>query len=103
VHIIINAQLVTPPSSISCFRTLTMVANVFCHHEVILETDFGKDVYYRFLKKFGAMDFVEDILLTGEETGLRFDIEPRFAPSHVVDRINHDNLNMCLDLMGYRR
>jgi len=102
VHIIINAQLVNPPSSISCFRTLTMVATVFCHHEVILETDFEKDSYYRFLKKFGAMDYVEDILLTGEETGLRFDTEPRFAPSHILDRIDHYNLDLCLDLMGYK-
>jgi len=80
-----------------------MVASVFCHHEVILETDFEKDVYYRFLKKFGAMDFVEDILLTGEETGLRFDTQARFAPSHVLDRIDHNNLDLCLDLMGYKR
>jgi len=103
VHIIINAQLVNPPSSVSCFRTLTMVAHVFCHHSVLIETDFEKDPYYKFLKKFGAMDFVDDILNTGEETGLRFDTEPRFAPSHVLDRIDHDNLDLCLELMGYRR
>ena len=62
MHIIINAQLVNPPSSVSCFRTLTMVAHVFCHHSVLIETDFEKDPYYKFLKKFGAMDFVDDIL-----------------------------------------
>jgi len=102
VHIIINAQLVNPPSSISCFRTLTMVAHIDLKHTVLLETDFEKDPYYRFLKKFGAMDFVEDILLTGEETGLRFDTQPRFAPSHVIDRIDQYNLNSCLDFLGYR-
>jgi len=102
VHIIINAQLVNPPSSVSCFRTLTMVASVFCKHTVLLETDYEKDPYYRFLKKFGAMDFVDDILNTGEETGLRFDIELRFAPSHILDRIDHYNLDQCLELMGYK-
>ncbi len=48
------------------------------------------------------MDYVEDILQIGEEEGLRFDIEPRFAPSHVIDRIDHYNLDSCLDLLGYR-
>jgi hypothetical protein len=48
------------------------------------------------------MDFVDDILNTGEETGLRFDIEPRFAPSHILDRIDHYNLDQCLELMGYK-
>jgi len=102
VHIIINAQLVNPPSSVSCFRTLTMVAHIFHNYTVLLETDFEKDPYYRFLKKFGAMDYVDDILLTGEETGLRFDTEPRFAPSHIIDRIDHYNLDSCLDFLGYR-
>lgn len=102
MQIIINAQLVNPPSSVTCFRTLTMIAHVFCNHSVILETDFEKDSYYTFLKKYGAMDFVDDILQIGEETGLRFDTEPRFAPSHILDRIDHYNLNQCLNLMGYR-
>jgi len=79
-----------------------MVAHIDLNHTVLLETDFEKDPYYRFLKKFGAMDFVEDILLTGEETGLRFDTQARFAPSHVIDRIDQYNLNSCLDLLGYR-
>ena len=48
------------------------------------------------------MDFVDDILQIGEESGLRFDTEPRFAPSHVIDRIDHYNLNNCLELLGYR-
>ena len=102
MHIIINAPLVNPPSSVSCFRTLTMVAHISLNHTVLLETDFEKDPYYRFLKKFGAMDFVDDILQIGEESGLRFDTEPRFAPSHVIDRIDHYNLNNCLELLGYR-
>ena len=102
MHIIINAQLVNPPTSVSCFRTLTMVAHIFLNHDVLIETDFEKDAYYKFLKKFGAMDYVEDIVSIGEETGLRFDIEPKFAPSHVIDRIDHYNLNNCLKLLGYR-
>ena len=77
-----------------------MVAHIFHHHTVLLETDSEKDPYYRFLKKFGAMDYVDDILITGEETGLRFDTEPRFAPSHIIDRIDHYNLNSCLQLLG---
>jgi hypothetical protein len=77
-----------------------MVAHIFHHHTVLLETDYEKDPYYRFLKKFGAMDYVDDILLVGEETGLRFDTEPRFAPSHIIDRIDDYNLNSCLQILG---
>lgn len=56
-----------------------------------------KDPYYIFLKRRGAMDFVDDILLPGEERGIRVDTDYIYAPTAcVVDSITVNNLNYIL-------
>lgn len=49
------------------------------------------------------MDFVEDILLPGEEVGIRVDIDYIYAPTAcVVSTINAYNLKYILNSIGYQ-
>ena len=61
--LLIDGNLVFPPSSTSCFRDVTLYANVFKEIDVVvrIESQF-KDTCYDYLKQHGAFDFVEDII-----------------------------------------
>ena len=49
------------------------------------------------------MDYVDDILLPGEETGNRVDIEFIYSPTVcVVDYIDTRNLNYILQSIGFK-
>jgi len=100
--LIIRGELINPPSSITCFRDLTFYAHEFCSYNVIVEGE-PKDPYYSFLKRRGAMDYVDDILLPGEEIGMRVDSEFVYSPTVcVVDKINAYNLRYVLGCIGVR-
>lgn len=102
-NLIINGDLVNPPSSISCIRDLTFIAHEFLHKEVILECEENKDFYYKFLKLKGGMDFIDDILFIGEEEGERIDTQMHFAPTvFITDSINQYNLMFILQSIGFR-
>jgi len=58
--------------------------------DVLIETN-NVDLYYKWLKPRGAMDYVDDILPVGIENGLRLEPKPEFAPSIIVDRIIPEN------------
>ena len=60
--IIIDATLSEPPSSLACFRDVTLYANCFIKKRVVLEADPEiKDFYWKWLTEKGAFDFIEDI------------------------------------------
>jgi len=102
VNLIINGDLVNPPSSVSSFRELTFFAHEYLHREVILECEDNKDFYYKFLKLRGAMDFIDDILLLGEEEGERIDTQLHYAPTvYITDSINQKNLLIILQSIGF--
>lgn len=89
-----------PPTSISCFRDLTLYAHLFNKYFVLIEAE-PKDPYYRYLKKAGAMDYVDDIILPGEETGIRIDTDFVYAPTAcVVDKITAYNLKYIVQSLG---
>lgn len=93
--------MVNPPSSVSCFRDLTLVAHEYCHYNVLVEVA-PKDPYYTYLKRTGAMDYVDDILLPGEEMGLRVDTDFIYAPTIcVVDKITAVNLEDIFRAIGF--
>lgn len=92
--------MANPPSSISCFRDLTLYAHTFLHYAVLVEVE-PKDPYYKYLRRTGAMDFIDDIVLPGEETGMRVDTGFVYAPTAcVVDSINQNNLKYILKSIG---
>lgn len=100
-NLIINGDIINPPTSVTCFRELTLIANKASHLKVIVEC-LEKDFCWRYLKNFGAMDFVDDILAVGEETGFRIDTEFHYSPTiFVTDRIDHYNLKNILNALGH--
>ena len=69
--LLIDSLLTEPPSSITLFRDITLYANVFKNHEILLECDNEmKDYYYKWLKQKGAFDFISVIVPYGSEKGV---------------------------------
>ena len=61
--IVIDAALTEPPSSVTCFRDLTLYAKCLIERNVIVECEKEmQDIYWRWLKRYGAFDFVEDLV-----------------------------------------
>jgi hypothetical protein len=65
--VIYDSILTEPPSSICCFRDVTLFVKVFCEKDNVLMCPKGtKSNYWRWIKKYGAHDFIEQ-LITEEE------------------------------------
>lgn len=99
-NLIINGDIINPPTSISCFRELTALAKRVNNLAVLIEC-MEKDFYWKYLKTFGAMDFVDDLVEIGCEVGYRIDTELHFAPTvYVTDRIDHYNYRNVVSALG---
>lgn len=69
--LLIDGNLVFPPSSTSCFRDITLYANVFKQVEVVVQIEpVHIDTCYHYLKQHGAFDFVEDIVAPDQQPGI---------------------------------
>jgi len=99
VNLIIDADLTNPPSQRISVRELTFFAHEFRGYNVLLETNSNKDFYYSYLKGI-ALDFIDDIVKVGEETGLRIGNSPIYAPTIIVEFINSKNINYLLKCIG---
>lgn len=70
-NLIIDAELTEPPSEVSVFRDVTLYSKVFMSLYVLIECEQDmKDLYWYWLKKRGAYDFIDAILTPGEELGI---------------------------------
>lgn len=100
----IRGQIVNPPTIILCFRLLTLKLKENREDVVLLETD-NADMYYKWLKPLGGMDFVDDILGIDEEFhGIRIDSKPRkLRPVIRVDKIVPENIHNILDTVKLLR
>ena len=88
--LIIRDELLNPPTWFSSFRDLTLICSMKLHTDIVIESE-DIDLYYKWLKPRGGMDFVEDFVRPGMEEGLRLDTEFQYDPSIVVDRIVPEN------------
>lgn len=80
--VIYDSVLTEPPSSVHCFRDVTLYANVFLEAENLIRCPKGtRSMYWHWIKKYGAHDFVEEILTyeeaqegikVGESQGLNY-------------------------------
>lgn len=101
--LLINGDLINPPSSISCVRDITFIAHEYLDLDVIIECIANKDFYHRYLKNFGAMDYVDDLTIFGEEVGMRIDNDFHFDPTiYVTDIIDARNVQSILTSIGFR-
>ena len=94
MNLIIVAELSSdPPSEGLYFRYLTMVAQKELEYTVLLESEKDYvDIYWKFLKKKGWFDFVDDIILPDwREEGVRIDNELNYPKTIRVDHIRCEN------------
>lgn len=92
--LIIRDQLTCPPTWFAAFRDLTLYCNVFLKQDILIESDFeNTDMYYSWVKARGGMDFVEEFVPIGVETGIRLDFARHYPNTIVVDRISAENLH----------
>jgi hypothetical protein len=71
--VIYDSALTEPPSSIHCFRDVTMYNEVFLKNDNLLECPKGtRSLYWKWIKQYGAHDFVKELLIYEErQNGLR--------------------------------
>lgn len=98
--LIIKDELVNPPTWFTSFRDLTLLCTLRLHVDVVIETEYA-DLYYRYLKDRGGMDFVSDFVTPKSEEGLRLDTEFLFNPSVVTDRIVPENTLQLYDRIQF--
>ncbi len=95
MKLIIRDALVNPPTWFASFRDLTLYCNIFLHDDVVIESD-NADIYYRWIKPRGGMDFVEDFVRPGSESGVHLDIEHNYPLTIVTDRIAPENVHRLI-------
>ena len=100
-NLIVDADLTEPPSETSVFRDVTLYAKTFLDHDVLVECDPDVvDLYWYWLKRRGAFDFVDDFIDVGVELGIRLN------SSHgtiVVKRLTAESLNFVIGRLSAMR
>ena len=100
--VIVDARLTEPPSWVHSFRDTSMYISVFVEKEVLVECgQSSKDIYYQWLKKYGALDFVEEIVSADEGViGFRIGLA---RANLVIDKLVPENLNMVFSCLNRLR
>jgi len=99
--VIIDAELSDPPSSRTCFRDATLYASIFANADVLVEcSPKTVDVYWKWLKLGGAMDFVAQIIRFGEERG--FSIRRLSGGNINLERLDEVSLSRVISAFKRR-
>ena len=93
--LIIRDQLVCPPTWFASYRDLTLYCHIFLKQDIVIESD-AVDVYYRWIKPRGGMDFIEDFVRPGSEHGTRLDLTRSTGATIVTDRIAPENVHYLI-------
>ena len=99
MNLIIASQLAEPPSQSLCFRHLTMEAKLNLFYDVTIESPKDMvDNYYKFLKRRGMFDFIDDIIVPEWRIeGVRIDTELNYPKTVQTKSIIFEN---TLELLG---
>jgi hypothetical protein len=100
-NLIVDADLTEPPSETAVFRDVTLYAKIFLKYGVLIECDRDVvDLYWYWLKRRGAFDFVDDFVDIGTESGMRLNST---AGSIVVRHLTADTLNFVVGRLSALR
>jgi hypothetical protein len=106
MNLIISSGLTSdPPSEGLYFRHVTMIAKEDLDYSVVIEAKKEEiDIYYKFLKKRGWFDFIEDFVLPEWRIdGVRIDTELDFPRTIQTKYIRCENTPLILgQLKGLR-
>ena len=100
MNLIIVAGLTEPPTETLPFRHVTAVSKCDYKMDVLVESPQKmKDLYWRFMKGVGMLDYVEYIITPKErEEGVRLDYEFNYPRTIVARRIS---LETQIDLLKH--
>jgi hypothetical protein len=98
--LIIRDQLVNPPTWFASFRDLTLYCSVFLRDQVLIESE-DIDLYYRWIKPRGGMDFIDDFIRPGEEDGVHLDSERHYPRTILTDRIVPENVHSLISRIRF--
>ena len=99
--LLIDAELSAPPSEVTLFRDITLFSACFLKKKVVLECKHSEqDYYYKWLKRNGSWDFVEDIVSPKTEYGLS--VRPSRG-NITIPRISYNNFSFIIARLGYYR
>jgi hypothetical protein len=93
--LIIRDQLVNPPTWFASFRDLTLYCNIFLKVDIVIESD-DPDIYWRWMRTNGGMDFIDDFVRPGKEDGVRVDFELNYPRTVLTDRIAPENVHKLI-------
>ncbi|HWL14049.1 MAG TPA: hypothetical protein VNR00_00510 [Opitutus sp.] len=91
-----------PPTWFSSFRDLTLYCHLFLKQDVVIESE-DPDLYVRWMRARGGLDFVEDFVRPGSEDGVRLDLEHNYPRSVITDRIAPENVHRLIAQIGFCR
>jgi hypothetical protein len=92
--IIYDCQLTEPPSSIYCFRDITLFSKVFLNADNLIKCPTGtRSMYWKWIKRYGAHDFVEELLKYEEkQSGIVVAQENANIKISSIDEFNYGNI-----------
>jgi hypothetical protein len=79
-YLILDSDLSQPPHEIISFRELTLL-NYKYFEAVLIEIDMADklDPVFRWLKRYGALDYCNGVIYQGEEHGIKVAASPKVA------------------------
>lgn len=91
--LIFDCELTEPPSSVSCFRDVTLYSKVFLDCENLIKCPRGtKTMYWNWIKRYGAHDFVDQIILKEERQEGMTVGQDGYVKFDVIDENSYVNL-----------
>ena len=99
MRLLIDGKLALPPSSVSCFRDVTLYSSVFGQFEVLVEAKKkNRDMIWNWLRDRGAMDFVDDFVRPDHAHGVT--LSYRRNCNICVTRITANNLEFIINRLS---
>ena len=91
--IMYDSMLTEPPSSVYCFRDITLYVQVFLEKDNILVCPKGtRTMYWEWIKKYGAQDFIAELITDKEvEYGLSIG-ENKSIDINILNEFNYGNV-----------
>jgi hypothetical protein len=98
--LIIRDALVNPPTWFTSFWDLTLLCHTFLRFKTVIESE-DVDIYYKWLKRRGGMEYVDDFVRPGTEDGIRLDVELNYPGTIVTDRIVPENTEALINRIRF--
>lgn len=91
--IIYDSVLTEPPSSVHCFRDVTLYAQIFLEGDNIIRCKKGtRSLYWEWIKNYGAHDFVQGLILEEEyQEGISVGPKKRIGVKY-INEFNYGDL-----------